>query len=305
MIFWTEWRDGFTGRLEGERWRMNTKDRPSVFKSIGFLLLALLPPVLSLVLQNLVAWIIQPLFLMGLDPVTVIGLQMLTFSTLFALLALLWYWLAFLGPGRRQKNPQPETGGSISLPAPGNRLRRWGFCLLASLLVAVGMQYVAYVIEQALCALFPSVRAFQNLLSGTGGGVGIRLLPILYLVILGPIGEELAFRGVSLGYARRVMPFWAANLLQALLFGLLHANPVQTTYCFLLGLLQGYFCHKGGEVRYAIPTHILFNAVSYFSFGWIQNSLNLNAPVFSILGMVAVAAAVWLFRKGTASVSQN
>lgn len=305
MIFGTEWRDGFTGRLEGERSRMNTKDRPSVFKSIGFLLLALLPPVLSLVLQNLIAWIIQPLFLMGLDPVTVIGLQMLTFSTLFALLALLWYWLAILGPGRRQKNPQAETGGSISLPAPGNRLRRWGFCLLASLLVAVGMQYVAYVIEQALCALFPSVRAFQNLLSGTGGGVGIRLLPILYLVILGPIGEELAFRGVSLGYARRVMPFWAANLLQALLFGLLHANPVQTTYCFLLGLLQGYFCYKGGGVRYAIPTHILFNAVSYFSFGWIQNSLNLNAPVFSILGVLAVAVAVWLFRKGTSSVSQN
>lgn len=271
---------------------------PVILKAAAFLLLTLIPPVLSFGLNMLMLRLLPAFLSMGLDPITAVDLQMLTFSGVFTILCGLWYWLAFL----RKKKKTSGQGEATAAPAAadsGKRLRRWGLCLLASLLAAVGMQYVSYVIEQVLCALFPSVSTFQTLLTGAGGGTGIRLLPILYMVLLGPIGEELAFRGISLGYARRVMPFWAANLLQALLFGLLHANLVQSTYCFLLGLVQGYFCRWGGGVRYAIPMHIFFNGVSYLVMGWIMSTLTLSAPLFCLLGFAAVGTGMWLFWQGT------
>ena len=45
--------------------------------------------------------------------------------------------------------------------------------------------------------------------------------------------------------------------------------------------------------------HILFNAVSYLIMGWIESTLALNAPLFCLLGFVAVGVSVRLFRRGT------
>ena len=64
---------------------------------------------------------------------------------------------------------------------------------------------------------------------------------------------------------------------------------------------RGGFCRWGGGVRYAIPLHILFNGVSYLIVGWIESTLALNAPLFCLLGFVAVGVSVRLFRWGTAS----
>lgn len=45
--------------------------------------------------------------------------------------------------------------------------------------------------------------------------------------------------------------------------------------------------------------HILFNGVSYLIMGWIESTLALNAPLFCLLGFVAVGVSVWLFRRDT------
>ena len=182
---------------------MDTKSRLlAAAKTAGFVLLALVPPVLSFGLNTLMLQLMPLFLMMGFDPITAIDLQMLTFSSLFAVLCGLWYALAFL----RKRRKASVQGNSQTPAARGRRtgskrLRRWGLCLLASLLAAVGMQYVAYVIEQAIWALFPSVRAFQAMLSGGGGG-NIRLLPILYMVILGPIGGGAGLSGDLPGLCR-------------------------------------------------------------------------------------------------------
>ncbi len=50
---------------------------------------------------------------------------------------------------------------------------------------------------------------------------------VLYLAFIGPLAEEVVFRGVAFGLLRRVArwPFWIAALVPALIFGLGHANP--------------------------------------------------------------------------------
>ena len=67
----------------------------------------------------------------------------------------------------------------------------------------------------------------------------------VHVVFVGPLVEELVFRLIFLRAGKKVMPFWAANLVQAALFGLYHTVTIQRIYGFLMGLVIGcvfYYC---------------------------------------------------------------
>lgn len=131
--------------------------------------------------------------------------------------------------------------------------------------VCIGAQYVTTYLMNALAVMFPSwMILYQQLMEGIGLNTdtgAVSGLVVLYSVILGPIAEELTFRGITLGYGRRAMSFWAANISQALLFALLHANPLQSTYTFVVGLLLGYIAWKSDSLVLAIVVHMGFNFV--------------------------------------------
>ena len=86
---------------------------------------------------------------------------------------------------------------------------------------------------------------------------------LLYAVLLGPICEELVFRGLTFELARKAIPFPAANFLQACLFGIMHMNMMQGIYAFLFGLVLGYLMEKTGNLLITILVHIAYNGSSY------------------------------------------
>ena len=88
-------------------------------------------------------------------------------------------------------------------------------------------------------------------------------LTYCYVLLIGPISEELIFRGAILDRLYLAFPFWAANLLQALLFGIYHMNLVQGIYAFVLGAVLGLVRVSVGTIFASIGTHIIFNATSY------------------------------------------
>lgn len=61
-------------------------------------------------------------------------------------------------------------------------------------------------------------------------------------VVAAPIVEELVFRGVTLRLAEKVSTrFWAANLIQALAFGIVHMNPGAGKLCSFLRFGAGVY----------------------------------------------------------------
>lgn len=82
----------------------------------------------------------------------------------------------------------------------------------------------------------------------------------LYIGIAAPITEELLFRGLLL---RSIAPYGRklAVIGSAILFGLYHANPIQTPYAILVGLVLGYVALEY-HVIWAIAIH-LFNNLAF------------------------------------------
>lgn len=81
----------------------------------------------------------------------------------------------------------------------------------------------------------------------TAATVTITLPYLLRLCVIDPVAEELCFRGVSLVALERCgLPFWAANLIQAVLFACFHFNVVQSGYALVCALVLGGLRQRDG-----------------------------------------------------------
>lgn len=97
-------------------------------------------------------------------------------------------------------------------------------------------------------------------------------LTALMTVVLAPVSEELLFRGLIFGAARRVSP-WAAYLVSAAAFAALHVagyigsfTALRLALCFLqylpAGLLLAAAMEKTGSIFTAMAMHGIINAIS-------------------------------------------
>lgn len=87
-------------------------------------------------------------------------------------------------------------------------------------------------------------------------------LGILSITIAGPILEEMLFRGVfTRVLLQRYRPILAI-LLSALIFGLIHINPVQVLGATLMGILLAWIYYRTSSLIPCILSHILNNSLS-------------------------------------------
>lgn len=88
------------------------------------------------------------------------------------------------------------------------------------------------------------------------------MMEILALCVIGPLAEELVYRGFVYQRLRSQTSEITAEVLSALLFGVLHFNIVQGVYAFVLGLLLAHIVYKTGSLLAAAAAHMAANLVS-------------------------------------------
>jgi len=81
--------------------------------------------------------------------------------------------------------------------------------------------------------------------------------------VVGPILEEIMFRGLIFGELRKIMPIKIALVVQALLFGVYHIDLIQGTYAAIIGLFLGFVYYRTGSM---IAPTVVHMAVNLFSF---------------------------------------
>lgn len=94
---------------------------------------------------------------------------------------------------------------------------------------------------------------------------------VLFLTVgvLTPIAEELFFRGALMGWMMlRRFPRWAVILLPALLFAVMHLNPIGMLQIFFLALLLGYLRWASGSLWPSVGLHICNNILVLGIYGF-------------------------------------
>lgn len=134
--------------------------------------------------------------------------------------------------------------------------------ILLIIVVALSIQAL---LAGALSILF---LIFPALLNNYSEAVSDLSSPSTFMIItvslLAPFAEELFFRGIMLEFLRRCFKSFAvANFVQALFFGLVHGNPVQGFYAFLIGLVAGLLYKKYQNIGLCMILHIGINSSSY------------------------------------------
>ena len=85
-------------------------------------------------------------------------------------------------------------------------------------------------------------------------------------VFVGPIAEEMTFRGLVQRRARVWLTPGTAIVISAILFGLAHMNMIQLVYAFPLGLLLGLLYEKSGSLLAPVLAHMAVNAATILLF---------------------------------------
>jgi membrane protease YdiL (CAAX protease family) len=132
--------------------------------------------------------------------------------------------------------------------------------------------------------------------SATSGSSTVSMF--LYASLLGPITEELVFRGfVMRGLEKYGKHF--AIIVSAVLFGAFHGNLIQGMFATAVGIVLAYVA-----MNYSIKWSILLHIINNFIFGdlWIYLTSGYSQNVQDILsyimeGVFFVAALVVLFLK--------
>lgn len=122
---------------------------------------------------------------------------------------------------------------------------------------------------------------------------------VLAIAVVGPILEEVLFRGAIQGFLmRKFNNPWVGIVIASAIFGLVHMNPIQVFYAFFLGLVFGWLYYRTGSLMPCIVGHVLNNSLAAFTmyFGIeeveIAGEMSAVSEAISIAMLAAVAVCM-------------
>lgn len=101
-------------------------------------------------------------------------------------------------------------------------------------------------------------RTYTDKGSGLIGAVGL----VVLLAVGAPLVEEMLFRGLLAGWARRRFGDWVSLAGTSLLFAAAHGQLVQFPGLVVAGLTFGFVAMRAGRLGPAIIAHVAFNATT-------------------------------------------
>lgn len=183
---------------------------------------------------------------------------------------------------------------------PEKMVKKGHFSLLQLLIITLGLGGIAFVWFFLYELILSAVPFFQqSMVSFEETWSDLEqtnyLWVFLSVVLLGPITEELLFRGLVLRFFLRTGHTALAILLSSLLFGLWHMEPVQVVYTFFIGLGLAQITVHTGSLRGAILVHILNNFLSALPPILYTSCVN---DTILLLSIFAIIPAIRILKRG-------
>jgi len=118
---------------------------------------------------------------------------------------------------------------------------------------------------------------------------------IIAVAIVGPICEELVFReGIQGLLQRNGVGTWTAILCSAACFGLIHGNPSQIPFAFILGIIFSLIYYKTKSILIPCILHVFNNSLIMFLYMIMGKDVDLEQVVGGslMLWILIVACAL-------------
>ena len=121
-------------------------------------------------------------------------------------------------------------------------------------LIVAGMFFIN------LCSEFLGL---PDLMQDTFLAMSRNIFGIISITIMAPLVEELLFRGAIQGYMlRKGMKPLHAIFIASAIFGIIHMNPIQIPFAFVIGMIFGWLYYRTGSVVPGIIGHFINNSIA-------------------------------------------
>ena len=170
--------------------------------------------------------------------------------------------------------------------------------IILGLFLLYGVNYIV----GELTTYLPGYEAMLEMYQAMFAGVHPMAL-IIGGALIGPVCEEIIFRGVILeGLTKKYDPT-KALIFSALIFGLIHMQPLQVIGAFFAGLILGWIYLKTQSLWIVIALHVINNFVAFtFSDLGTESTRELIGNDLFYVGSFALAAVIaygayWAFNR--------
>ena len=143
---------------------------------------------------------------------------------------------------------------------------KWKWRYPVYLLLAYGVNHISGIVFSFLTPATSNQMALNELVEMTGRKELLYLL--LITCLLGPITEELVYRGVLMNTFLKDSPWYGDVLLSACVFGYVHVSSGLTPLAFFTYASGGAICaflyRKTHSLYYPILLHIMINILAFW-----------------------------------------
>mgnify|MGYP000926328099 FL=1 len=147
---------------------------------------------------------------------------------------------------------------------------KWKWRYPIYLLLAYGVSYLSGIVFSFLSPATSNQMALNELVEMTGRQELLYLL--LITCLLGPITEELVYRGVLMNTFLKDSPWYGDVLLSACIFGYVHVSSGLTPLAFFTyasgGAILAFLYRKTHSLYYPILLHIMINITAFWEL-WV------------------------------------
>ena len=147
---------------------------------------------------------------------------------------------------------------------------KWKWRYPVYLLLAYGVNHLSGIVFSFLTPATSNQMALNELVEMTGRQELLYLL--LITCLLGPITEELVYRGVLMNTFLKDSPWYGDVLLSACIFGYVHVSSGLTPLAFFTyasgGAIYAFLYRKTHSLYYPILLHIMINILAFWEL-WV------------------------------------
>lgn len=170
----------------------------------------------------------------------------------FLIAVILFYFLVYR---KNRMQPNRPEGFLKNL----SKLSFWGIFVTGMITMTSAVLFL-----NCLAAwLMPSTSAVFNEVMDVAMGDN-PVISLIIVSVLAPIAEEMLLRGVVLNRSKLSFGMAGCVILNAILFGIFHMNPIQFIYVLPMGAFLAYLAYRYNSIIPAIAGHFIHNTFATF-----------------------------------------